>query len=544
MTDSTEQRDRVAVVSDTLDAVLGAQAGVYEALDEALADALAARPEYGLVQCRLTLAARDGGTWVVKATTGGWQWGRPLDAEHSTWVIRHALQSLDPSTSDILQEAAEALAGEIAERTECDDVTVEFPEVMGWRVVVDQVDDPGTQMDASDARDLGVRDFELGDELGVQLEHWHDAVLVGLLDALRANVPLEMADDGSATLAMVDDAVPDWAARVDEALTGVLPRTYMSRVPTSLLMSDEGELVLVEVVETSTTPEGSLRWRGVDVPEALSWLESAVKEALYDDIDTSGDESLGLLLPVGEGDVRPILEEVRLARPIELLEDQSGRELTYHAEGMALLALPAGPPVASGVDDLGTLADEHGFELPASVAEWASLPGADAVLARCRDYEDRAFIRSPRLVELDDSRRLLVFYSENQDNFRLGVLLDGSDDPPVLINAAYAAEPGAWMPFADSFSDSVYSIVFDGAIHSERSSLEWAGGRVAAAAQPDLPRRVTTRVPGTDGSTIIVERWGGRARRVVRRSREGDSAQVDVGAPTRREAEELLERLR
>ncbi|MDO4245704.1 MAG: hypothetical protein Q4C89_06755 [Deinococcus sp.] len=65
-------------------------------------------------------------------------------------------------------------------------------------------------------------------------------------------------------------------------------------------------------------------------------------------------------------------------------------------------------------------------------------------------------------------RKLPVLYllNENQGNYTYGLLLDGSDDPPVLLLSRWLQQngevgPNRWRPFAESFAAFAFARLFD-----------------------------------------------------------------------------------
>src|SRR5690349_6632075 len=96
------------------------------------------------------------------------------------------------------------------------------------------------------------------------------------------------------------------------------------------------------------------------------------------------------------------------------------------------------------------------INLPGAFLEWARLGGADA-LHRFSNG-DIFFFEEPEIVVLPDGARGIVFHRENQGNFDQLLVLDGSDDPPVLF--ADIGKP-PWVRYASKFSDAVFAQVFD-----------------------------------------------------------------------------------
>lgn len=99
-----------------------------------------------------------------------------------------------------------------------------------------------------------------------------------------------------------------------------------------------------------------------------------------------------------------------------------------------------------------------GLSLPASVREWYALDGAVSLLAKHSNADPPIAIPE---FEREESPLgpLLPIRRENQGVCRWAVRLDGSEDPPVLVDV----DPGRteWRPFAPTFSTYVLTCLWD-----------------------------------------------------------------------------------
>jgi hypothetical protein len=141
--------------------------------------------------------------------------------------------------------------------------------------------------------------------------------------------------------------------------------------------------------------------------------------------------------------------------------------LRFHAKTFDLLGIePSVSP--SAVDLLEQVEERIGCRLPASVREWYELRGACRLLLE-HSNDDPAVDISDLGQPEGDSRGagphdliaddLLLFRWENQGVCAWAIRLDGSDDPPVVVDVD--TQFRTWTRCADSFSQHVYSWVWD-----------------------------------------------------------------------------------
>jgi len=157
--------------------------------------------------------------------------------------------------------------------------------------------------------------------------------------------------------------------------------------------------------------------------------------------------------------------------------------LQYHARTFDLLGTQPGVS-PSALELLDQLEKRISRPLPASVREWYQLSGACEILLQYSNADrpvDLAHLGEP---EKDTSgggphdlvaRNLLLFRWENQGVCTWAICLDGSDDPPVLVDVD--TQFRTWTRCSDSFSKHVYSWVWDyslvvGTSHSNNLLIE------------------------------------------------------------------------
>jgi hypothetical protein len=94
--------------------------------------------------------------------------------------------------------------------------------------------------------------------------------------------------------------------------------------------------------------------------------------------------------------------------------------------------------------------------IPASYQEWCALKFGEPLLKLFSNM-DCFYLSSPK-IRVDNTWGLCAeFMSENQNNFDLAVVLDGSEDPCVIFKWL----DGRCMQYASSFSDYVFAQIFD-----------------------------------------------------------------------------------
>lgn len=222
-----EAADSAQLVAAALDQT-GADDNWFATLETAMNHAVARRAEFESVPGEVALTVRDGELWVVnREAPSGWQWVRPCEARQAAAVVFDLVDALEGSAHKVLQDASNCLAEMIAERAERADVTVQLPEILCWREVAIEVDDPRTQISLEAARSV-VDDADPGMELGERLLAWEAGVHLGLVHALRQARPLEISDDdeapvdvgaGNVAHEQVRPAAPDRGYRIDEEIT-------------------------------------------------------------------------------------------------------------------------------------------------------------------------------------------------------------------------------------------------------------------------------------------------------------------------------------
>ncbi|MGW4895041.1 hypothetical protein ACWEQL_22635 [Kitasatospora sp. NPDC004240] len=195
----------------------------------------------------------------------------------------------------------------------------------------------------------------------------------------------------------------------------------------------------------------------------------------------------------------------------------------FHARAadLAGMDLTVSPHAEAALDRFESV---HGRALPASVREWFSLAqGAptlrefsndDAVLDADRlgreetyywpedddDWPDGVEEQEERTIDPVAALGLLPFMIENQGVWILAVRLDGTDDPPVVISFDDVTPSAVWRPYADRFSDSVLSRIWDAPVHLDGTTLALDGTAEPTALLETLRRDFTPGPPTTDGT--------------------------------------------
>jgi len=144
--------------------------------------------------------------------------------------------------------------------------------------------------------------------------------------------------------------------------------------------------------------------------------------------------------------------------------------LTYHSRTFELLATePRVSPAA--LEMLEQVEKRIGRVLPASVREWYELDGARQLLLRFSNDDPPLHISDFGKPLKDTSgggphdllgRNLLVFRWENQGVCAWAIQLDGSDDPPVVVD--FDTPFSSWVQCASSFSQHLYAWMWDHAL--------------------------------------------------------------------------------
>lgn len=174
----------------------------------------------------------------------------------------------------------------------------------------------------------------------------------------------------------------------------------------------------------------------------------------------------------------------------------------YHQAAVDLIGQPLDPSPA-----MAALLDERerrcGVKFPASVREWYSLEGA----AEALDGQD-CLVAVAELGEVEEdwfgagqqdfvAQGFLVIMYENQGVCWWAVLLDGSDDPPVVV----AVDRPQWSHCAAHFSTFVYTRIWDwgGATWPDRGCDLQAQDGPLQRADLDLLQQVFLEEPRTYG---------------------------------------------
>ncbi len=141
--------------------------------------------------------------------------------------------------------------------------------------------------------------------------------------------------------------------------------------------------------------------------------------------------------------------------------------LKYHQKAYQLLNRP--PVLSSRALELLARAEQRcGGALPASVREWYSLEGAVETLATHSNndwpipLDQLGQVRTWPGVIWDDfiADGFLPIMFENQSVCHWAVKLDGSDDPPVVVEVD-SSPIVSWQIYADTFSTFVYTSIWD-----------------------------------------------------------------------------------
>jgi hypothetical protein len=189
--------------------------------------------------------------------------------------------------------------------------------------------------------------------------------------------------------------------------------------------------------------------------------------------------------------------------------------MDYHHKTFALLGET---PVVSraALRALDAAEARLGRVLPAAVREWYAQAGAVDRLDRYSNDDPPVAIAEFAVTErrlegpVGETRELLVFRRENQGLCVWAVLLDGSDDPPVVVDGD--ARFRDWIACGVTFAEHLYAWMWDFRHVLQRESL--VQGRTDPLAPADLAwlRARFSAGPATLG-------WPGRTQ--YRFSRDG-----------------------
>ena len=115
-----------------------------------------------------------------------------------------------------------------------------------------------------------------------------------------------------------------------------------------------------------------------------------------------------------------------------------------------------------------------GMRLPPSVRDWYSHDGALAILRLHSNDDPPIPVEEFSLTE-SPAGRLMPIRWENQGVCTWAILLDGSEDPPVLVDVD--SDGTVWQPLAEKFSTYVYTCVWDYHVVLRRPALVQAQNR-------------------------------------------------------------------
>jgi hypothetical protein len=166
----------------------------------------------------------------------------------------------------------------------------------------------------------------------------------------------------------------------------------------------------------------------------------------------------------------------------------------------AAVGLLAAAHLETGRDQAAVAARQEviGVELPAAVAEWYSLVGAQELIKShsCDELVPLGALGDP-MPYRDFNREDLIFLGrENQGVVFWAVPFDEGPDPRVLVDVS---PPGGWTTYAASFSDYAETLLWDLLMFGPGSEIDAKGTAPAAwhgVAAQDPP------LAGTDLATL------------------------------------------
>ena len=200
---------------------------------------------------------------------------------------------------------------------------------------------------------------------------------------------------------------------------------------------------------------------------------------------------------------------------------------SFHRATFELLGTqPRTSTVAIG--DLERTEQRLGIRLPSSVREWYSYDGALPILAAHSNDDPPIPVQEFSLTE-STAGRLIPIRWENQGVCTWAILLDSSDDPPVLVDVDSAGT--VWQPLAQKFSTYVYTCVWDYHVVLSRPALAQAqNGPLSPQALQALQGLFDER-PRTFGWPGSVQyRFGGGHHGILIWSTEDEQTDWFVGA--------------
>ncbi|MBA4494345.1 hypothetical protein ACFO25_05325 [Paenactinomyces guangxiensis] len=168
-------------------------------------------------------------------------------------------------------------------------------------------------------------------------------------------------------------------------------------------------------------------------------------------------------------------------------------EIRYHRKALELMGLT--PEFSKErIRKIETFEKQHGCGLPAAVRELFSLSGVEEWFLgvnqdRLLRIEELRLERHEEFLEDEDLKLkglsselfqepAITFMVENQGVCWWEVILNGSDDPPVLVPLHY--ESNTWMIAQKHFSDFFLAVTFDHALLRKEETLwdtsdHWSG---------------------------------------------------------------------
>jgi len=169
-----------------------------------------------------------------------------------------------------------------------------------------------------------------------------------------------------------------------------------------------------------------------------------------------------------------------------------------------------------------------GMRLPPSVREWYSYDGALPILAAHSNEDPPIPVQEFSLTE-STAGRLIPIRWENQGVCTWAILLDGSDDPPVLVDVD--SDGTVWQPLADKFSTYVYTCVWDYHVVFRRPALVQAQNRPLSPQALQVLQGLFDERPRTFGWPGSAQyRFDGSQHGVLIWSTENQQADWFVGA--------------
>lgn len=194
--------------------------------------------------------------------------------------------------------------------------------------------------------------------------------------------------------------------------------------------------------------------------------------------------------------------EPRWLPPGFLYDDCAGPNFMkcFHAAAIDLLTRP---PKRSESATAEVVAAERrlGVALPPSVRDWYTYENAMEILAE-HSNEDPPIAPAGFATIEWQSNRLLPIRRENQGVCTWAIALNGSDDPPVMVDVDSGG--AGWQLFAHRFSDYVYACLWDyRRVLFQPGQVQAQNGVLSDVTLAALSAKYTTRVKthGWPGST-------------------------------------------